>query len=100
MHLRIAIVLFFVLVAGCSSESRKARHLERADRYSHSGQIDKAEIEYANVLRLEPANKSAVRNLGLIYFDQGKPGKAFSFLTLAKELDPDDFEVRLKLASL
>lgn len=100
MLLRITILLALLLVAGCSKESRKARYLERANRYFQAGAIDKAEIEYANVLRLDPANQRAVRQLGLIYFDQGKPGKAYPLLKRAEDLKPDDFEVRLKLASL
>jgi tetratricopeptide (TPR) repeat protein len=97
---RVGIALILLLVAGCSTESRKARHLERADRYYQAGQIDKAEVEYANVFRLDTANKAAVRRLGLIYFDQGKPSKAYAFLKRAEELDPDAVDVRLKLASL
>lgn len=100
MHLRIAILLLLALLAGCSTESRKARHLERANRYFQAGEIDKAEIEYANVLRLDSVNKTAVRQLGLIYFDQGKPAKAYPFLKQAEDLDAEDLEVRLKLAAL
>jgi tetratricopeptide (TPR) repeat protein len=100
MQLRIAIPLILLLLAGCSSESKKARHLERANRYFKAGEIDKAEIEYANVLRFDASQKTAVRSLGLIYFDQGKPSKAYALLNQAKQLDPDDLDVRLKLASL
>lgn len=38
---------------GCSPAAKKARHLERANRYFDSGQYDKAEIEYINVLQLD-----------------------------------------------
>ena len=99
-HLRIGLVLVLLLAAGCSSESRKARHLQRADRYFKAGEMDKAEIEYIHVLRLDEANKAAVRQLGMIYFDQGKPAKAYPLLKQAQSLTPDDLEVRLKLASL
>ena len=100
MHPRIAVALIFLLVVGCSTESKKARHLQRANRYLQAGEIDKAEIEFANVLRLDTRNKTAIRSLGLIYFDQGKPAKAFSFLQQAKALEPNDLDVRIKLASL
>jgi tetratricopeptide (TPR) repeat protein len=98
-HLRV-LLLMLLLVAGCSTESKKARHLERANRYFQAGEIDKAEIEYASVLRLDEANVAAVRQLGLIYFDQGKPAKAYPLLKQAEALAPDDLEIRLKLASL
>lgn len=102
MHLRILIALMLLVLAatGCSKESRKSRHLERANRFLEAGEIDKAEIEYGNVLRLDENNKTAVRQLGLIYCDQGKPAKAFPLLKQAEELDPDNFDVRIKLASL
>jgi tetratricopeptide (TPR) repeat protein len=99
-HLKIGVALLLLLAAGCSTESRKARHLERANRYFQAGEIDKAEIEYANVLRLDAANAAAVRQLGLIYFDQGKPANAYPLLKQSESLAPDDLEVRLKLASL
>ncbi|HKQ36525.1 MAG TPA: tetratricopeptide repeat protein [Verrucomicrobiae bacterium] len=93
-------MLLVLGVAGCSKESRKARHLTRASQFLQAGEIDKAEIEYGNVIRLDPNNKAAVRQLGLIYFDQGKPAKAYPLLKQAEGLDPNDFDVRLKLASL
>ena len=94
------IALLALLLLGCSAESRRARHLERAERYFQAGQIDKAEIEYANVLRLDSANKTAALRLAFIYFDQGQPGKAYPLLKQAEQLDPDNLEVHLKLASL
>ena len=100
MHLRIVIALSLVLLAGCSTESRKARHLDRANRYLQAEQIDKAEVEYVSVLQLDRANKTALRQLGLIYFDEGRPNKAYPLLKQAENLDPDALDVRLKLASL
>ena len=99
-RLFIALLLVACVALGCSRESRKARHLERANRYFQAGDIDKAEIEYGNVLLLDENQKVAVRQLGLIYFDQGKPAKAYPLLRRAEGLDPDDIDVRLKLASL
>ncbi len=102
MRLRFAIALLLLVLTGlgCSTEARKARHLERANRYFQAGEVDKAEIEYASVLRLESVNKVAVRQLGLIYFDQGKPAQAFPLLKQVAGLNPEDVDVRLKLASL
>ena len=99
-RLFIALALVACIALGCSKESRKARHLERANRFFQAGEIDKAEIEYGNVLLLDENHKVAVRQLGLIYFDQGKPAKAYPLLRQAEGLNPDDIDVRLKLASL
>ncbi len=92
--------LALCFTGGCSKESKKARYLQRADRYFQAVQFDKAELEYLNVLRLEPANLHAIRQLGLIYFDQGRPNHAYQFLKRAEELDPANLEVRLKLGSI
>lgn len=92
-----ALVLMIVLGAGCSREARKARYLERAERNYQSSQYDKAEIEYLNVLRLDPRNEAAYRRIGSIYFDQGRLLAAFPFLIRARQLDTNNVEVRLKL---
>src|SRR6185503_18681279 len=98
MPLRILIALAVVFMVGCSAESRKARHLQRANKYLQARQIDKAEVEYANVLQIDPINKAANRQLGLIYFDQGRPNRAFPILKQAEVSDPDAIDVRLRLA--
>ena len=93
----VALGLLLLFGAGCSRESRKARHLERANRYYAAMQYDKAEIEYLSALRLDARDPVAVRRLGIIYHDQGRSPQAFMFLRKAQELDPNDLEVRLKL---
>src|SRR6266550_1283129 len=59
-HVTKAWVLLLVgvtLVAGCarSPEAKKARHLERGDKYFSKAQYREALIEYANVLQLDQA---------------------------------------------
>ena len=77
--------LALALVMGCSSESRKARHLERGERYFRAEAFERAELEYLNALRLDPANTPATRSLALIYFEQGKPSEAYPMLMRAAE---------------
>jgi tetratricopeptide (TPR) repeat protein len=79
---------------GCSN------HLESANRFFAGGQYEKAEIEFLNVLRKNPNDPAANERIGTIYFEQGKAGRAFAFLSKAKELQPKNLEVRLKLGSL
>jgi tetratricopeptide (TPR) repeat protein len=96
------LIMVLALAAGCSRspEARKARHLERGDRYVKAEKYRDAIIEYRNVLRIESANAVAIRQLGLAHFQLGEMGQAFRFLLRAQELEPDQVEVRLKLASI
>src|SRR5206468_9059251 len=73
------------------------RHLERATRYFQSEDYEKAQIEFMNVLRLDPQNPIAISRLGLICFEQGRLATAYSLLRKSEKLQPDDLEVRLKL---
>ncbi len=45
-----------IAFAGCSVQARKARAIERANRYFAAGQYDAAEIDYLNALRLDRNN--------------------------------------------
>ena len=95
----LVLVVGLLLVAGCSRspEAQKARYLERGDKYAQREQYREAILEYRNVLRLDPANARATRQLGLLYHQVGEFAQAFRFLLKAQELTPDDSEVRVKL---
>src|SRR5207245_5991545 len=104
-HVTKAWVLLLVavtLVAGCarSPEAKKARHLERGDKYFSKAEYREALIEYANVLQLDRANPRAIRQLALAHYELGQMGQAFPYLVKAQELDPGDADVRLKLGSI
>ena len=85
-----------VLLAGCSADAKKARHLERADGYFKSGDYEKAKIEYLNVVRLEPLNPRAIRQMGFMLHEQGAPISAYRFLSKATEQNPQDTEIAIK----
>src|SRR5262245_12930220 len=104
-HLRAWAILLAVgllVVAGCSRspEAQKARYLERGDKYAARQQYRDAILEYRNVLRLDPANARATRQLGLLHYQLGELAQAFRFLLKAQELTPDDNEVRVKLGGI
>src|SRR5438046_537923 len=88
--------------SGCarSPEAKKARHLERGEKYFARKDYKDAVIEYKNVLRLEPANEVAIRKLGLAHYQSGELQEAFPYLRKAAELDPQNEDVRLKLATV
>jgi len=83
--------------SGCSPKAKASRHLSRADRYFQSNQFDKAEIEYINALRNSPTNAVALRQLGIIYFEEGRLSRAFPFLSEALKHYPANPDLHLKL---
>ena len=89
--------LIAIMASSCSTASKTTRYLERAKRYVESGQYDSAEVEYLNVLKLEPANAEAICRLAAIYYDQGQTGRMFPFLYKGREVQPENVELRLKL---
>src|ERR1041385_6915929 len=101
MNRYLSILLVASLVAigatGCSRAAKKNRHLERANRYFQAEDYEKAQIEYMNVIRLDPQNPIAIPRLGFICFEQGRLSTAFSLLHKSEKLQPDNLEVRLKL---
>ena len=94
------VICVFAGASGCSREARKAARLASANRFFQDGNYDRAEIEYLNVLKLDRKNADASRQLGLIYLEQSQLQKAFFFLSLAKTIDPENIDVRTKLAVL
>lgn len=96
---KILAALFAALaIAGCSAESKRARLLERADRYFEAGDYEEAKIVYFNLLREDPQSAPAMGRIGIIWFEQGAPFRAFPFLLKARDLDPENPDVRMKLA--
>src|SRR5881394_2943339 len=92
----LAITLF--CATGCTKRAKASRHLQRGDRYFAAGQYDRAELEYLNVLRMQPTNITAIAHLGEIYYADESYGRAGSFLSAVKQRNPNDVEARGKLA--
>src|SRR2546430_5407994 len=91
-----------VAMAGCSRspEAKKARHLDRGDRYFAREQYREAVIEYANVLRIDRTNERAERQLALAHYQLGDFGRAFPYLVKFAQPEPDNIDLRLKLAKI
>jgi len=95
----LALALCLVLSAGCSKASKARRILEAADRDFKAEKYDKAEAEYQSVFRVSSLNPVAIRQLGFIYFEEGRQ-LAFVYLKRANEQDTNNAQVQLKLAEL
>ena len=71
-----AVTLAALVSTSCTRHARAARRLEQANRYFDSGQYDKAEIEYQNVLQLDRQNPDAIGRLGIIFQAEGRAGRS------------------------
>jgi tetratricopeptide (TPR) repeat protein len=105
MHMRTKFLiwlgcLLLLAVAGCSRQSKEAKYLKQAESFFTAGDYDRAEIDYLNVLRLNRTNMTAVHRLARIALDQGRLVMAHSLYAQAAKQWPEDFETRLRLASL
>ncbi len=92
--------LVLALTPGCSKGKKIAGYLQRGDAYVAQGDFLKAEIEYLNAIRLDPANPQAIRQLGEVYFQQGNIQKAYLFLKRTADTGPADESLRLKLGRI
>jgi tetratricopeptide (TPR) repeat protein len=98
-NLRLVFVLSLAAVAGfgCSkAEPTKGEILSRANDALAAEQYDKAEKDYREVLRLDPADPVALPRLALVYEGQGELIQAYPLLKKSAELQPDNLEVQLK----
>jgi len=96
----LAACLAIALVAGCTPAAKRVSTLERADGYFKAGDYDKARTEYMNLLRLDRTNRTAIERLGIIWHEEGAPLRALPFLRVARDLDPNNLNIRTKLASV
>jgi tetratricopeptide (TPR) repeat protein len=91
-----------VLAGACarSPEARKARHLDRGDRYFLQEKYREAILEYRNALRIEGTDARATRQLGFAHYELGELGEALRYLQQAEKLEPSRTEVHLKLGHI
>ncbi|MGH7979149.1 MAG: tetratricopeptide repeat protein, partial [Limisphaerales bacterium] len=93
----VAACLGGLALAGCSQRAKTHYSLQRANAMFESGQFDRAESEYLNVLRADPRNAQAIGRLGLIYYNEGRFQKAAPYLYKGSEMSSSNLELRVKL---
>jgi tetratricopeptide (TPR) repeat protein len=94
-------LILALLSSGCSKNNAptKDQLLSSANEHFAADQYDKAAADYRSVLRLDPADAAATRQLGFISYDQGQLPQAYALLRKASELQPDNLEIQVKLAT-
>jgi tetratricopeptide (TPR) repeat protein len=98
IRMLLGLCLAGTLMAGCSNESRKAKFEQRAEAHFKAGDYDRAELDYKNLLQLDPTNRVARRNLAVMFAEQGRLAHSFRLLSEVRKEFPDDLEVRIKYA--
>src|SRR4029450_5842097 len=67
--------------AGCSQKTETPQqHLTKANAAIENDHLVEAEKEYREVLRLAPTDAVALRQLGILYLDQGQLRQALPLL--------------------
>jgi tetratricopeptide (TPR) repeat protein len=95
----LALALLVCGPVACSKQARQGRILTSANQDFQAGQYDKAEVEYRAALQIPPLSTLAIRQLGIIYFEDGRPSQAFPFLSKAAQLEPTNADVQIKMAA-
>lgn len=84
-------------LTSCTREARVERTLSSAKARMEKGDYAGAEIEYKSALELQPGNAKALKNLGLIWVEQGITFEGARLLNGALEKYPNDDEIELSL---
>ena len=85
-----------LFAAGCSPEAKKEAMQAKASAFFKAGEFEKAEIEFKNLLQLDPKNAVAVEHLGLVWLERGAPWRALPYVVEAGNLSPGNRELHLK----
>lgn len=95
----VAFCLITLMLGGCGgAEEREADHLAKAVKYFEQANMEKAAVEFKNVLQIDPKVSKPYYYLGRIEEGKKNWGVAFGFYQKAVELDPNNRDAQLKLA--
>src|SRR5262249_54764097 len=97
---RLIFALFLAALAnaGCfQNEPTKKQLFSPAHAPFSAGHYDKTQKDYRAPPRLGPEDPTVLRQLGVIYFDQGQIVQAYPLLKKSADLQPNDPEIQLKL---
>jgi len=93
-------ILVFSLLACGGAEERKAKYLEKGKAYLEENNLDKAKIEFKNVLQIDPKFAEAYYYMGLLEEKNKELGKSLSNYVKAIEFNPDFNDAKVKLAKI
>lgn len=94
------VVTLAAMFGACSAESRKTRALERAGEAYRAGDLEKARIEYQNVVQAFPDDPTANERLALIWYERGAAVRALAYFGKLNLQSTSSQPLRLKRARL
>ena len=93
-------LLVFTTMFGCSSdEEKKVAFLEKGKAYFEKGEYKSAELELKNAIQIDSKYIEAHTKLGETQLKLGNPQGAFQSYSIVAQLDPDNTNAQLKLAT-
>jgi tetratricopeptide (TPR) repeat protein len=93
--------LISVSLVGCGgAEARKARHLDRGNRYLAENNLEKARVEFRNALQIAPKDATALYENGVVDERLGNMVEAVQFYKAALDVDADHVAALVALAKL
>jgi len=93
--------LSLILLSACGgADARKARYMEKGQTYLANGNLEKARVEFQNVLQIAPADAEARYENGVVAERLGNPRQAAIYYQGAIDANPDHVGARSNLARL
>ena len=95
----IALSLLLALAAcGVSPQAKKAGYLANGDKFFAMKQYKEAATAYRNALRADSEDKNTFVKLAAVFLAAGDINQYLSNLQQARDIDPGDLDIRLKMA--
>jgi tetratricopeptide (TPR) repeat protein len=95
-------LLFPALLTSCNRDPnvRKQKFLESGNRYRDKGKLREAAIQYSNAIQVDPRFAEAHFQLGETYLKLKDGNRAFTELSRAVDLAPENYQAHTELANL
>ena len=102
MTLKLNIILLSLLIAlaacGASPQAKKAGFLANGDKFFAMKQYKEAVMAYRKALQVDAKDKKTFEKLAAVFLEAGDINQYLSILQQESGVDPEDLDIRLKVA--